>query len=99
MKTVIYFILSICAIVYIAALSTLQICGAELVASWGTIGTILAGIATYGGIALILLFARVNFFGNPIKVVFFILLILAAIFYVVSCAAPGLLQGLFGIGG
>ncbi len=99
MKTIIYFLLSICSIIYLAVLSVLNIYGAAVVATWGVWGSILCGIGTYGALAIIFLFAVVNFFGNPIKIVFFVLLILVIIIFIVTSIVPDFFRGIFGIGG
>ena len=69
-----------------------------MVASWGTIGTILAGVATYGGLAIVLLYALVNFFGSPLKTVIFVLLVLVVVFYILTATIPNVFQNLFGLG-
>ena len=97
MKTVLYFVLSIAVIIYVAALCILNIVGLSGVLAWGAIGTIINGIATYGGIAIVFLFAFINFFGSPLKVVFFVLLILVLIIYILTLAIPSFFQGLFGV--
>lgn len=68
-----------------------------MVASWGGIGTFLLGIANYGGIAIVFLYALVNFFGNPLKTVFFVLLVLVLVIWILTLAIPGVFQNLFGI--
>ncbi len=99
MKTIIYFILSVLVIIYVAVLSTFNILGESAIIAWGTWGTILKGIADYGGLALVFLYALVNFFGSPLKIVFFVLLTLVIIIYILTCTIPSFFQGLFGIGG
>ncbi len=97
MKTILYFVLSICSLIYITVLCALNICGEAVVATWGAWGSILCGIGTYGGLVIILAFALINFFGNPIKIVFLVLLILAIIIYVVSTIVPDAFRNLFGV--
>ncbi len=97
MKTIIYFLLAICAILYFAVLSVVNIYGVDIINSWGTWGTILMGIHDYGALAIIFVFALINFFGNPIKIVFFVLLVLVIIFYILTCAMPGVFKGLLGL--
>jgi len=99
MKTILYFILSVLVIVYVAVLCMFNILGEATVMAWETWGTILKGIADYGGVALVFFFALVNFFCSPLQVVFFVLLTLVIIIYILTCTIPSFFQGLFGIGG
>ncbi len=96
MKKIFYFVLSICALLYIATLCVLNVAG-DAVASWETWGTIISGIGTYGGLAIIFLFAFLNFFGNPLKIVFFVLLIIVTIICILTSAIPEIVRGWFGI--
>lgn len=98
MKSIVYFLLSICVILYIAVLCIFNICGEATVLAWGTIGTILSGIATYGGLAIVLLYALVNFFGSPLKTVFFVLLVLVVVIFIITAVIPDTIRNLFGIG-
>ncbi len=93
MKTILYFVLSVISIVYLLCLAYLNI-NPEVA---GTIGTILGYVAKYGGLVIILAFAAINFFGNPFKIAFFILLVVVAILYIVTAIIPGPFQSLFGI--
>ena len=93
MKTILYFILSIVSIVYIICLAYLNI-DPEV---GGTIGTILGYVAKYGGLVIILAFAGINFFGNPLKIAFFVLLVIAVVLYILTVAIPGPIQSLFGL--
>ena len=63
----------------------------------GTIGEILGYVAKYGGLVIILAFAGINFFGNPLKIAFFVLLVIAVILYILTVAIPGPIQSLFGL--
>ena len=92
MKRLFYFILSILVIFYIACLCYLNI--DPNVA--GSAGVFLNSVAKYGGLVLVLAYASVNFFGNPLKIAFFVLLVLVTIFYIITLAVPGLFAGLIG---
>ena len=89
MKKVIYFILAIITIGYIGFL-----CYVNLV---GTTSAILNYVSVYGGLAIALAYAAINFFGNPLKIVFFILLILATIVLVLTIVVPDFFRNIFGI--
>lgn len=93
MKTILYFILSILAIFYVVILAYLNIDPNV----GGTIGTILGYVAKYGGLVLILAFAGINFFGNPLKIAFFVLLVIAIVLYIITAVIPGPIQALFGL--
>lgn len=97
MKSIVYFILSVCVIIYIAVLSVINIFPATTIIGWGTFGTILVGIAQYGGLAIVMMYALVNFFGSPLKTVFFVLLVLVLIFFILTATIPETFQKLFGI--
>lgn len=97
MKTILYFILSIGVIIYVAAMCAVNIVGVSAVLAWGTIGAIVSGVASYGGIALVFAFALINFFGNPLKIVFFVILIIVLIVYILTLAVPAFFQNLFGV--
>lgn len=99
MKSIVYFILSVCVIIYVAVLSVINIYGTVAVELWGVGGQIMLGIASYGGIAIVFLYALVNFFGNPLKTVFFVLLVLALIIWILTLTIPGVFRNLFGIAG
>ena len=64
MKRIIYFILAIVTIVYIGFLCYMNISGNP--------SEILNLISIYGGLAISLVYALVNFTGNPLKIVFLI---------------------------
>ena len=95
MKKVLYTILSIASIIYIGFLvvNILQQKGLEL--SMGGFQPWFEAIVNFGGVAIIFCFALVNFTGNPLKVVFFILLIVAIIAYIVVLAAPEVILSWF----
>ena len=89
MKRIIYFILAVVTIGYIGFLCYINIVG--------TTSTILNYISVYGGLAIALAYAAINFIGNPLKVVFFILLLLATIVLVLTIITPEIFRNLFGI--
>ena len=96
MKKVLYTILSILSVAYIAFLAISVL--ADKTAwdpsfvnqKWFEL------ILQFGGVAIIFAFALVNFAGSPLKTVFFILLIVAVIAYIVVLAAPDAIYKLFG---
>ena len=94
MKTIIYFALSVIVIFYLGCLCALNI----VPNISGGAGEFLNIVADYGGIVIILAFAAVNFFGSPLKTVFFVLLVLVAIIYVLTLVIPDFFQGIFGTG-
>ncbi len=96
MKRVLYTILSVLSIAYIALLAV-NIVAKETAwdpsfvnQKWFEI------VLAFGGVAIIFCFALVNFAGSPLKTVFFILLIVAVIAYIVVLAAPEVIYKLFG---
>lgn len=97
MKSIIYFILSVCVILFIAVLCIFNIMGEQAVLAWGTIGKILQGVRDYGALVIVLAYAVVNFFGSPLKTVFFVLLVLAVILFFVTKFLPDFFQNLFGV--
>lgn len=96
MKKVIYTILSICSIVYIAFLVVNVI---RVEANWnfnmGWFEGVFKWIVNFGGVAIIFCFALVNFTGNPLKIVFFVLLVIAIVCYIVVLAVPDFVYDLF----
>ena len=96
MKKVIYTILSILSIVYIAFL-VVNVIRTET--AWnpdmGAFEKWFNLIVNFGGIAIIFCFALVNFAGSPLKTVFFILLILAIVCYIIVMAAPDFFYNIF----
>ena len=89
MKKIIYFILAIATIGYIGFLCYMNISG--------NANEILKYISVYGGLAIALAYALVNFTGNPLKIVFLILLIISVVVLVLTIVVPGFFQGLFGL--
>lgn len=89
MKRIIYFVLAVLTIVYIGFLCYVNIMGSP--------SQLLNYIAIYGGLAIALAYAIINFFGNPLKILFFILLIIAVIVLILTIAIPGIFRNLFGI--
>ena len=94
MKKVLYTVLSVLAIVYIGFL----ICNEIMEAGWqpdlGWFAKWFDFIVKFGGVAIIFCFALVNFAGSPLKTVFFILLILAIVFYIIVIATPQSFTGM-----
>ena len=89
MKKIIYFILAVVTIVYIGFLCYMNISG--------NTSQILNYISVYGGLAISLAYALVNFTGNPLKIVFLILLIVAVVVLVLTIAIPDFFKGIFGL--
>lgn len=52
-------------------------------------------IVNFGGVAIIFCFALVNFAGSPLKVVFFIILIVAIVVYIIVMACPDVIYSWF----
>ena len=86
-KKVIYFILSILAILYFATLVcfALDIVTPEIL---GGFADVLAIFQTYGGVVLVFLYACTNFTGNIFKILLFILLVVVAIIFVLVQFEP-----------
>ena len=96
MKKLIYTILSVCAIIYIGFLIVNVIIQKTAWApDMGGFQGVFDFIVNFGGVAIIFAFALVNFAGNPLKVVFFVLLILAIIAYIIALAVPDFIYNLF----
>ncbi len=93
MKTILYFILSLISMVYIICLAYLNL---DPNVS-GTMGQILHYVATYGGLVIILAFAAVNFFGNPFKIAFFVILVIVVVLYILTAVIPGPIRSLLGL--
>lgn len=89
MKSVIYFILAILTTGYIGFLCYVNIVGLE------NVSQILNYVAIYGGLVIALAYAAINFFGNPLKIVFFILLVIAVIVLILTIAMPDAFRELF----
>lgn len=92
MKPILYFILACLTIIYIGFLCYVNIVGIT------TISTVLYYISIYGGLGIALLYAAINFFGSPLKIVFFILLIVMAILLILTASIPNVFRSLFKIG-
>jgi len=97
-KKIIYFVLSILAVVYIGAL----VCDTIGLISTDTLGgfaTAVEYFIAYGGVALVFGYACTNFTGNIFKIVLFILLLLMAILFVLVQFAPvaDFFRGIFGL--
>lgn len=96
MKKIIYTVLSVCAIIYIGFLIVNVIIQKTAWApDMGGFQGVFDFIVNFGGIAIIFTFALVNFAGSPLKVVFFILLILAIIIYIIVLACPDFIYSWF----
>ncbi len=95
MKKILYTILSILSIIYIAFLSVAVIRDAGWNVDFGWFEKVFEIIVNFGGVAIIFCFALVNFSGSPLKTVFFILLIVAIVLYIVVLAAPDFIYNLF----
>lgn len=96
MKKVIYTILSVLSIVYIAFLVVNIVAKTDM---WnpdmGAFQKWFDLIVNFGGVAIIFCFALVNFAGSPLKTIFFILLILAIVCYIIVLAVPDFFGNLF----
>ncbi len=89
MKKILYFVLACLTIVYI-----LFLCYANI---WGFSAEWMQYLAIYGGLGIAILYATINFFGSPLKTVFFILLILAVIILILTIAIPDIFKTLFNV--
>ncbi len=89
MKTILYFVLAVLTIVYIALL-----CYCNVAVE---VNETIRLIANYGGLAIMLAYAAINFFGNPLKIAFFILLVLATVFLILTAVMPDTFRELFHI--
>ena len=96
MKKVLYTILSILSVDYICFLIVNVI---DTQTAWepdmGAFRTWFDLIVNFGGVAIIFCFALVNFAGNPLKVVFFIILIVAIVVYIIVMACPDVIYSWF----
>ena len=93
MKSILYFILAVLTIIYIGFLCYVNIVGLENVAQ------ALNYVAIYGGLVIALAYAAINFFGSPLKTVFFVLLVVAVMVLILTIALPDAFRGLFGMNG
>ena len=89
MKKILYFILACITLFYIGVLCYANIVPDE--PSW------IYYIELYGGIVIALAYAAINFFGSPLKIVLFILLVVAAVVLVLTICIPEVFRDLFGI--
>ncbi len=89
MKTVLYFVLAVLTIGYIALL-----CYCNVAVE---VNETVRLIANYGGLAIMLAYSAINFFGNPLKIAFFILLVLATVFLILTAVIPDTFRELFNI--
>ena len=86
MKMIVYFAIAILSLVYLAVLCFLNVTpNVETLGGWGKL---LEFIGNYGGVIIIFVFAFFNFLGNPLKIVFFVLLILLGIVYILTIFVP-----------
>ena len=92
MKSIIYFLLAVLTIVYIGFLCYVNMIGIE------NLSSVLYYLSIYGGVAIALLYAAINFFGNPLKIVFFILLVVMVILLILTSAMPGVFRSIFKLG-
>lgn len=96
MKKVLYTVLSILSIVYIAFMAVEVIkTDTDWIPNMGWFEKWFEFIVQFGGIAIIFCFALINFTGNPLKLVFFILLIVAIICFIIVKTVPDWFYGLF----
>lgn len=91
MKKSLYFILAVLTIVYIGFLCYTNIVGLASLGEWAHY------LAVYGGLGIALLYAAINFFGSPLKIVFFILLIVMTVLLVLTIVMPDTFRSLFKI--
>lgn len=89
MKKILYFVLACLTIVYIGFLCYVNIAGIS--AGW------MNYVAVYGGLVIALLYAAINFFGSPLKIVFFILLIVSVVVLILTIAIPDVFRQLLGM--
>lgn len=95
MKKVLYTVLSVLSIIYIAFLIVNVVRQAGWNPDMGAFEKWFDLIVNFGGVAIIFCFALVNFAGSPLKTVFFILLILAIVCYVIVLAVPDFFYNIF----
>lgn len=90
-KNILYFVLALLTLVYIGFLCYINIAG--------TASQTLNYIAIYGGLAIALMYAFINFLGSPLKIVFFILLVVSVVVLILTIAIPEVFRNLFGMNG
>ena len=89
MKKILYFILAVLTIIYIGFL-----CYANIVPNepgW------IMYISIYGGLAIVLAYAVINFIGSPLKIALLIILIIAVAVLVLTIAVPDFFRDIFKI--
>ena len=79
MKKIIYFVLSVLAIVYIGVLVLNAVGALSLL---GNFQNVLQYVIKYGGVVLVFMYASTNFTGNIFKIILFILLLLMAVLFI-----------------
>ena len=89
MKRILYFVLAIITILYIGVLCYANIAVDE--PSW------MYYVEVYGALAIALAFSVVNLFGSPLKIAFFILLVLAVVLLILTICIPEVIRGLLGV--
>lgn len=89
MKKILYTILSIASIIYIGFL-IVDVVRATTngLPHLGNFTKFFEFIVRFGGIGIIFCFSLLNFSGSPLKMVFFILFIVAVVIYVIVLAIP-----------
>ncbi len=96
MKKVLYTILSVLSIIYIAFLIVHVVeANTDWAPDMGWFRQWFDIIVNFGGVAIIFAFALVNFAGSPLKTVFFILLILAIVCYIIVMIVPDFFYDIF----
>ena len=97
MKSTIYFILSILGTCLIGILAFLQI---NAVTNWVSVEgleTAITYVTAFGAIGLLAVFCFTNFVGSPLKIIFFIILVLVIIVYLIVTLKPDWIAKIFGI--
>lgn len=89
MKKILYFVLAIITIVYIGVLCYANIAVNE--PAW------MYYVEVYGGLAIALAFSVVNLFGSPLKIAFFIILIIAVVVLILTLCIPDIIRNFLGI--
>ena len=91
MKSILYFILSVITIIFVGFLCYVNIVGLE------NLSIALNYVAVYGGLVIALAYAAINFFGNPLKTVLFIILVVMVVVLILTLAIPDTFKTLFGM--
>ncbi len=97
MKSVVYFVLSIIGTCLIGILAFLEI---NAVTNWVSVEgleTAITYVTAFGAIGLLAVFCFTNFVGSPLKIVFFIILVLVVIVYLIVTLKPEWIQQIFGV--